>query len=70
MLFFQVSLIRGLKIDALPYIYQPLPPLDIIDHNPSSVRKSETLIILRPPPYSMAWLDRLDLEGGKLRLDS
>ena len=23
---FQVSLIQGLRIDALPYIYQPLPP--------------------------------------------
>jgi hypothetical protein len=52
---FQVSLIRGLRIDATAYIYQPLPPSlrhqTLISH---SVKKAETLINRRAPPYSRA----------------
>jgi hypothetical protein len=52
MLSFQVGLIRGLKIDTMAYIYQPLP--FSLMHSSHSVKKTETLIILRAPPYSKA----------------
>ena len=51
--FIQVSLIRELRIDAPVYIYQPLPPLGISPIT-KSFEKTETLIILRAPPYSRA----------------
>ena len=60
-LFIQVSLIRGFRIDALAYIYQPPTSLEAL----KSFEKIETLIILRAPPYSRAKLVRLGLEGGK-----
>jgi hypothetical protein len=49
---FQVGLIRGLRMDATTYIYQPLPPL-AYQTLIQSVKKIETLILIAPP-YSRA----------------